>query len=211
MRSKLLLILCLLACLWYPIAFGADGIKPGEHFRVPFLVDGVAVVNRATMLSTPDGALLIVLYVRGDTIAEVVYRIERTTAPPPDPTPPDIGPEPPDTPDANPWTPTDQWSDKVQPILEFKLGRADATSMGNLYGQAVTRIAAGELKTTRDLREWVIANGKELGLQGKYPGLADSMNSVMADAMGLDVRPLNIERTTEFLHTLAWAIWEAGR
>lgn len=201
-------ILCLLlACLWFPAANAADGIKPGEHFRVPFYVDGVSVVNRATLLAGTDGqAMLRVLYVKGDTIAEAVYKVERIDVPDPKP-----DPKPDPTPDPNPWTPVDQWRPVVKPLLAFALDRQDSIRIAEMYGVAASQIAAGAIATTLDLRQWIIVNGKELGLQGKYPGLADSMNNVMAEAMGLDVRPLNAERSTEFLHTLAWAIWEAGR
>lgn len=92
-----LIFYALLACLWYPAANAADGIKPGVHFRVPFYVDGVAAINRATATTNADGtAMLRVLFVKGDTIVDAVYRLERIDTPDPDPDP-DPDPLPPPT------------------------------------------------------------------------------------------------------------------
>lgn len=73
----------------------ADGIAPNVAFKVPFKVDGSAVVNRATITQDADGATLTVLYVAGDDFREVAYSLVRIDGPAPTPDPkPDPKPEP---------------------------------------------------------------------------------------------------------------------
>jgi hypothetical protein len=95
---------------WYPIlllpllfaasSIAADGIQPGRHFVVPFAVDGESAINRATVYVDAAGkATLTVLYVRGDTIAELSYSLVRGEPEPgpdpkPDPKPDPVPPKP---------------------------------------------------------------------------------------------------------------------
>lgn len=129
----------------------------------------------------------------------------------PEPGPDPPGPDPEPDPEPNPWKPAERWRPVVKPLLAFDLEREDATAMGNLYGTAAAQVAAGALTTTLELRQHLVEHGVKLGLQGKYPGLADTMDKIQAEALGLDVKPLNAERAAEYLETLAWACWEAGR
>ncbi len=197
------------------ISGSAEGIRPGEHFTVPFIVDGERAINRATVILGQNGrAQLRVLYVRGRTIQEAVYGLERLDDPtpgpvPPIPDPPDPDPDP--DPEPNPYTPADEWLPVVEPLSKFQLAEADARAMANLYATAAAQSAAGAISTTLELRQWLVEHGVKLGLQGKYPSLADTMDTIQATALGLDVRPLNGQRAAAYLETLAWACWEVGQ
>lgn len=130
-------------------------------------------------------------------------------APSPDPGPePDPDPDP--KPDPNPYVPDERWQAAVRPILAYDLDRRDASNLALLYGTAGSQAAAGALQTTLELRQYLVEHGTKLGLQGKYPGLGDAVDKVMADALGLDVVKLS-DHAPGLLQTLAWAVWEAGQ
>jgi hypothetical protein len=115
---------------------------------------------------------------------------------PPDPTP---GPQPPPGPSQNPYpTPTATWQTSAAGVSKIKTSRADATSLSALYDSAKRLVASApaaraagtkpEIGTTAELREWLISNGRPLGLQGKYPGLADAVDAYLGRQLGTAIR-----------------------
>jgi hypothetical protein len=85
------------ALLLLPIQlWAADGIQPGRGFKVPFIVDGKAVLNRAVVV----GDVLTVTYVKGDDLAVLSFKLVPVDDPFPNPDP---NPDPNPTPDVNLW------------------------------------------------------------------------------------------------------------
>lgn len=117
MRPKLLLLtlFALAFAAWYPAA-AAEGIRPGVHFAVPFAVDGESTINRATVTVDAAGkATLRVLYVKGQSIAELTYTLTRDGEPEPGPDPqPDPKPEP----EPEPTPPENLWAIIVEESLD---------------------------------------------------------------------------------------------
>lgn len=70
------------------VATAADGIASDTAFRVPFMVNGKATANKATITVSADGkSTLRVLYASGEDICEAFYSLERKDAPKPEPKP----------------------------------------------------------------------------------------------------------------------------
>ena len=166
----------------------------------------------------------------GDMATHTVTLLGATPPPPPppgpDPTPgpgpaPGPGPNPQPPPATNPYpTPSQTRQDATATIRATKLDRADATNLATLYqdasrlvASAPAAIAAGtrpEIATTGDLRAWLVSNGRELGLQGRYAGLADAVDRFLGQQAGTAIRNVTASDAT-MLSALAWAVWEAGR
>lgn len=123
---------------------------------------------------------------------------------------PGPGPDPEPIPTPNPWTPDEQWKPIVAPVKTFPMVRQDATAVANLYGTAAKNVTAGSIKTTLELRAYLVEHGVKLGLQGKYAGLGDAVTKSLETSLGMEVRPLPAHAAA-FLDTLAWAVWENGR
>ncbi|MBT9153214.1 MAG: hypothetical protein DDT35_01443 [Firmicutes bacterium] len=160
--------------------------------------------------------------VNGRAVAEMATHsvlVSGGTAPP-HPTP---GPAPAPTPmpDLNPYlTPKPAWQTLAAGVLLVKTNRVDATNLAELYDSAKrlvlsapAALAAGtkpEVGTTAELREWLIRNGQQLGLQGKYPGLAAAVDVFLGKQLGTAIRKVT-ENDADMLGVLAWAIWEGGK
>lgn len=126
-------------------------------------------------------------------------------------------PQPPPT--TNPYPPPSAaWQAQLQPITTIQLMTSDAKQLAELYAaaqklvaSAPAAIAAGtipEIATTADLRAWLVTNGQQLGLQGKYPGLADAVDRYFGTQLGTELRPVTLQDANVLL-ALAWAIWRA--
>jgi hypothetical protein len=135
--------------------------------------------------------------------------------------PPVPSPVPPSPPTTNPYqSPSAEIRETLGAVLAVKLNRADATNLASLYDQARRLVesapaarAAGtkpEIGTTSELRAWLVEHGRELGLAGKYAGLADAVDAYLAGQLGTRLRDVQATDAT-VLGGLAWAIWEGGR
>jgi hypothetical protein len=96
------LILVLLSMLSPSAAFAADGIAPGQAFKVPFTVDGESAINRAEVAIKGGKAVMTVYYVKGDSIECMEYAVTRRGEPAPNPSP-DPSPEPSPEPVGDLW------------------------------------------------------------------------------------------------------------
>lgn len=134
---------------------------------------------------------------------------------------PDGPPVPPPPPTTNPYpAPSAEIRESLGAVLAVKLSRADATNLASLYDQARRLVdsapsarAAGtkpEIGTTSELRAWLVDHGRELGLAGKYAGLADAVDAYLAKQLGTRLRDVQAADATS-LAGLAWAIWEGGQ
>ena len=107
---------------------------------------------------------------------------------------PDNPPVPPPPPTTNPYpAPSTEIRESLGAILAVKLTQTDATNLASLYDQARQLVesapaarAAGtkpEIGTTSELRAWLVEHGRELGLAGKYAGLADAVDAHLASGL----------------------------
>lgn len=121
----------------------------------------------------------------------------------------------------NPYpAPSAEIRESLGAVLTVRLDRADATNLASLYDQARRLVetapaarAAGvqpEIGTTSELRAWLAEHGRELGLAGKYAGLADVVDTFLTDQLGTRLRDVQASDAAS-LGGLAWAIWENGR
>jgi len=70
------------------------------------------------------------------------------------------------------------------------------------------------IQSTAELRETNRRTGllmfQETGIQGKYPGLAEAIDKVLADQIGLAVVPLDAEKRKQMIDTLRAIAWACG-
>jgi hypothetical protein len=178
---------------------------------------------RMRLLFTPpaSGTYLLIFDWNEPPFGLAVHRIEirGPPGPSPDPTPgpdPQPGPGP-----VNPYpAPAQSVQEATAAIRAIPIARPDATALGQLYADAQrlvasapAAIAAGtkpEIGTTSELRAWLVQYGRELGLQGKYAGLADAVDRYLGQSLGTSIRNVTAA-DADVLGGLAWAVWEAGR
>lgn len=175
---------------------------------------------RLRIFLTPDKPGIYVLVLVDPTdpagVAVATHRLTAGGTIPPDPTP---GPAP--VPGPNPYpAPSQSIQQATATIRSLALSREHATTLATLYQDAArlvesapAAIAAGtkpEIASTSDLRQWLISNGRELGLQGQYAGLADAVDRFLGQSLGATIRNVT-EADAQVLRGLAWAVWEAGR
>lgn len=119
---------------------------------------------------------------------------------------------PPPPPPPNPYTAVEEWKAAVSPLSKFKLKSPDGEKLAAAWAEASKFARAAPAgSTTADLRKKLLDLGKPLGLQGSYAGLASAADKILAEALSLDVRPLDGPRAADLLQTMAWAAWEASR
>lgn len=179
--------------------------------------------TRCVFATSTAGRYVFVLVVagtgpNGNALAEMATHTLDVTgaAVPPGPIP---NPTPP--PSTNPYpTPAGKLLTAAKVVAEVKTDRSDATLLATLY-QSASRLvssasaarAAGtkpEIGTTAELRAWLVSSGKELGLRGKYDGLADAVDKYLAQQLGTKVRDVT-EADAAAMTALAWGVWEGGK
>lgn len=130
-------------------------------------------------------------------------------------------PPPPDDGAKNPFPPpAATLRTAAEAVAAVRTSRADATRLAELYDQARRLIesapaarAAGtkpEIGTTSELREWLIGNGRQLGIDGRYSGLGEAVDRYLAAQLGTRLRDVTTGDAAA-LSALAWGIWEGGR
>ena len=122
----------------------------------------------------------------------------------------DPEPTPPPTP-VNPYTPADEWIPTVKPLVMIELSPTDADALAGMYASVAGELAGGaDVQKTMDLRRVLVERGKPLDIQGRYAGLAATMEQVFTAALTLENRTLDKAEAVKVLHSVAWAVWEAG-
>jgi hypothetical protein len=132
-----------------------------------------------------------------------------------------VSPPDPPGPTENPYpAPSAETRTALGAVLAVKMSRVDATSLAAFYHQAAKLVesapaarAAGvkpEAGTTSELRAWLVSNGKDLGLAGRYASLASAVDGYLAGALGTKVRDVT-PADAAAIEALAWACWEGGK
>jgi hypothetical protein len=128
---------------------------------------------------------------------------------------PGPGPEPTPVPD----TPTPDLQADVADLLDYaknNIEDADRADLQNFYydfAEVVRNDSDGLIKTTADLRNTHVKAGKLMfqrtGIDGKYAGLPEIIDGILADNLTLEVRPINNIEAAHVLNALSWAFYMA--
>lgn len=121
-------------------------------------------------------------------------------------------PRPRPTPDR----PSDALAEAVAPVATLLRGRTEDGSKLAAFYSAVADVIARDhgklLQTTAELRELHRRAGllmfQQTGIEGKYPGLAEAIDKVLADQIGLENVSLDDKRRTaavDAFRAIAWA------
>lgn len=192
-------------------------VAPEETSFLP-----VEAATKCIFASPTPGRYEFVLIVAGTNVnggpaaemARHTVTLSGGTIPPPPPPPPDDVAK-------NPFPPPAAvLRTAAEAVTAVRTSRADATRLTELYDQARRLVesapaarAAGtkpEIGTTSELRAWLIANGRQLGLDGRYPGLGEAVDTYLAGQLGTRLRDVTAADAAA-LAALAWGIWEGGR
>jgi hypothetical protein len=120
-----------------------------------------------------------------------------------------------------PDRPSDAVAAAVAPVATILKGHAeDGAKLAGFYAalaDVVTRDQGKVIETTAQLRELHRRAGllmfQRTGIEGKYPGLAEAIDKVLADRIGLDNVKMDVTKQTaavEAFHALAWACAGGG-
>lgn len=115
-----------------------------------------------------------------------------------------------------PNRPSDAMVSAVAPVTTLLKGQTeDGRKLAAFYSAVADVIARDQgkvVQTTAQLREVNRRAGllmfQKTGIEGKYPGLAEAIDKVLADRIGLDSVPLDAAKQTTAIETfqaLAWA------
>lgn len=120
-----------------------------------------------------------------------------------------------------PDRPSDVLATAVNPVVTILKSHAeDGAKLSGFYSalaDAVERDQGRVIQTTMQLRELNRRAGllafQRTGIEGKYPGLAEAIDKVLADQIGLDNVSLDTAKqkaTIETFKALAWACVGGG-
>lgn len=156
MKPKILLLFAALL-LWPLSAMAADGIQSGKAFKVPFAVDGKAVVNRAVV----NGDVLTITFVKGDDIAVLSFKLVPQDDPFPNPNP-DPQPDPNPQPDKECWGVVIEESSERTPAQAVILTSAKVRT---LFDGSRFRVLDKDQQVGADLKPYIDRSaGKKLPL-----------------------------------------------
>jgi hypothetical protein len=101
--------------------------------------------------------------------------------------------------------------DLVEPIAALTgIGSDDGKALAAMYAELATDAPDAEWSTA-EFRAELIRRGKELGIQGKYPGLAEAVEAAFEGSeLSKEEQMLDVPVAVEILEALAWAVWEAS-
>lgn len=209
MRKTLIIATALVAILTVALsgaaildkASDAKTIKTGVVFLVP-MSDGRTAPARCEVI---DGDMRLTVIVDNQFVDFLV-------APWVTPDPPVPPPDPPDPPDVNPYTPDAAYQPFCEAVTKTTMERDDATNIAKVYADLASEVSKPDSKIvmSSDLRTEIVTRAKVFGLQGKYPAPRVAIEKAMDDCLTLENRTLNKTKTSAFLTTLAWAVWETG-
>jgi hypothetical protein len=124
------------------------------------------------------------------------------------------GPVPP----VPPVPPAPELKELVTPLVSFvarMVDSSDALILAEFYGDFATVIRDDNtLETTESFRNVYVRAGQamsaETGLQGKYSGLPEIVDGILADSIGLQIVPLDNTLTADTLYAISWAFATGG-
>jgi hypothetical protein len=128
---------------------------------------------------------------------------------------PDPGPDP-DIPD----TPSNELQQIVNNLLDYaknNIEEADRADLQSFYYDFadVVRRDTDLIETTADLRNTHVKAGKLMfqrtGIDGKYAGLPEIIDGILADTLTLEVKPLNNAEAASVLNAISWAFYMGGK
>lgn len=119
-------------------------------------------------------------------------------------------------PSPSPDRPSDALATAVAPVATLLRGQTeDGQNLAAFYSAVADIVARDQgkiVQTTAELREVHRRAGllmfRKTGIEGKYPGLAEAIDKVLADRIGLDNLALDTAKQTAAIETfraLAWA------
>ena len=126
--------------------------------------------------------------------------------------------EPEPQPQPRPDRPSAELVAAVQPVVALlKNHRDDGRRLSALYmamADVIARDQDGIIQTTAQLRELHRRAGllafQRTGIAGKYPGLAEAIDKVLADHIGLEVTPMDAARRTKAVDAFRALAWACG-
>ncbi len=93
-------------------------------------------------------------------------------------------------------------------LTEFYLDFADVVRRDGLASKPV-------VNTTSIFRSTYMNAGglmfQQTGMQGKYDGMAEIVDSIITSELGLDIVPFDAQKTAEVLNAVAWAYYQGGK
>lgn len=118
-----------------------------------------------------------------------------------------------------PLTPSSRLQSAVAELAAF-CNRVEAQDLLNLtefyldFADIVRRDSSLVIKTTVIFRNTYMNAGglmfQQTGMQGKYDGMAEIVDSIITSQLGLDIVPFDAQKTAEVLNAVAWA-YHQGR
>jgi hypothetical protein len=119
-------------------------------------------------------------------------------------------------PEPKPERPSDALMAAVKPVTAILKGHGEDGSTLAAFYQAVADVLARDqgrvIQTTAQLREFHRRAGllmfQRTGIEGRYPGLAEAIDKVLVERIGLDsvaIDPVKQAAAIEAFRALAWA------
>lgn len=130
-----------------------------------------------------------------------------------------LGPGPTPIPFPEPPSPSSELQSAVEPLVQFAarevVGAQDLLNLTEFYfdfADIVRRDNANVIKTTATFRNTYINAGglmfQQTGMKGKYAGMAEIVDGIISDSIGLDIVPLDAQKTANVLNAVAWAYYQ---
>lgn len=124
-------------------------------------------------------------------------------------------PNPNPAPYPNPPRPDAELIKLTEPLSKFSISRQDRLTISEFYYDfyiVISLDAANKhIKTTEIFRNSYMNAGQlmfqQSGLEGKYDGLAEAIDSVIVSYLGLDIVPLEHGKAAKVLCAIAWRIY----
>jgi len=111
--------------------------------------------------------------------------------------------------------PSKRLQDLVDPIRNLKIGVLDTGNLIEFYTDfaTVVRNDSTEISDTGKFRNIYTKAGtlmfKETGIQGKYAGMAEIVDGIISDELGLAVTSLDRDKAEALLRAIAWGFANA--
>jgi len=111
--------------------------------------------------------------------------------------------------------PSKELQDLVDPIRDIKISTLDTGHLVEFYNDFATVVHndSTEISTTEIFRNVYVKAGtlmfKETNIGGKYAGLAEIVDGIIADELGLEVKSLDRDKAEDLLRAIAWGFANA--
>jgi len=126
---------------------------------------------------------------------------------PPVPVPPVPGPP----------EPTPNLKQAVASLTEYKLdiSTKDRENLIEFYSDFASVVAQTGTLTNSQLRDSYVEAGKlffeDTGIRGKYAGLPEIIDGILAEQIGLEVKSIDPVTTGKIFEAISWAFWKGGQ